>query len=303
MISFILILLASILFTGVVIRTRSLLSGRKGPGLLQPMKDMWRLVRKHSVYSNVTSFVFRIAPTVYLASTVCAASLIPFGPHPGLLSFSGDFVFFIYAMALGKFFMIAAAMDTGSSFQGMGASREALFSLLAEPAFLVLLGSFSLYTGHTSFHSIFQELHFTSYYYTFAVLAVCVLVILAMIENGRIPVDDPRTHLELTMIHEVMVLDHSGFDLGMISYTSHIKFAMFGALIANIFLDSSMSLLSSILVYTVVQTAFAITVGIIESFVSRIRMSHNSQFIFSLTSISLLIFLGVLLTLGNYTPH
>ncbi len=303
MISLVLILLVSFLFGGIIIRTRSLLSGRKGPGILQPMKDLWRLLRKNSVYSSTTSFIFRIAPTVYLASVICAVLFIPFGRHPALLSFAGDFIFFTYVMALGKFFMIASAMDTGSSFPGMGASREALFSLLAEPAFLVLLGSFALYTGHTSFHSIFQELHFTSFYYTFAVLAVCVLVVFAMVENSRIPVDDPRTHLELTMIHEVMVLDHSGFDLGLIAYSSHLKFALYGAIIANIFLDASMSLFSSILLFAAAQVVFAGAVGIIESFIARIRMSHNSQFIFSLISISLLIFLGVLLTLENQSPN
>src|SRR5690606_33720999 len=118
-----------------IIRTRSLLSGRRGPGILQPMRDLWRLWRKGAVYSNVTSFVFRLAPSVYLSTVMLAVLFVPFGHQAGVLSFDGDFIFFAYLLALGKFMMIAAAMDTGSSFEGMGASREALFSLFAEPAF------------------------------------------------------------------------------------------------------------------------------------------------------------------------
>ncbi|OGS70531.1 MAG: hypothetical protein A3F91_10670 [Flavobacteria bacterium RIFCSPLOWO2_12_FULL_35_11] len=300
MISLVLIVLTSLFFMGLVIRTKSIASGRKGPGLFQPMKDIIRLWKKGAVYSNTTSFIFQIAPSIYFSSILMAILVIPFGHYKGIISFDGDFVFFAYVLALGKFFSIIGALDTGSSFEGMGASREALYSMLAEPAFFILMGSFALYTGHTSFHEIFTSLHFGSYIsYGLGALATFVLVMIAMIENSRMPVDDPKTHLELTMVHEVMILDNSGFDLGLILYGTNLKFAMYGALIANFF-TGSFSILISILIFLGVQMMFATLVGILESFSARFRMGNNAQFIFTLTSISILIFFGVLLIMGKF---
>lgn len=300
MVSFFLIILASLFFVGMVNRTKSLASGRKGPGILQNMKDIFRLWRKGSVYSETTSFIFKIAPTAYIASVLMAVLFIPFGNMPGFISFNGDFVMFAYLLAFGKFLMIISALDTGSSFEGMGASRESLFSMLAEPAFFILMGSFALFTGHTSFESIFSTLNFGSHIsYMLGALATFILVIIAMIENSRMPVDDPKTHLELTMVHEVMILDNSGFDLGLIMYSTNLKFALYGALIANFFIGA-LPLELSIPLFLLIQIGFAIAVGIIESFIARFRMSHNPEFIFILTSLSLLIFFGVLLILGNF---
>lgn len=300
MISFLLIVFVSLFFHGVVIRTKSLTSGRKGPGIFQPMKDIFRLFRKGAVYSDTTSFIFQIAPSIYFASVVMAIMVVPFGAHPGIISFGGDFVFFAYVLALGKFFSIISALDTGSSFEGMGASREALYSMLAEPAFFVLMGSLALLTGNTSFTDIFAMLHYGSYIsYAIGALATFVLVMIAMIENSRMPVDDPKTHLELTMIHEVMILDNSGFDLGLIMHAINLKFAMYGALIANLFMGI-LPLSISIPVFLAVQVLFAVAVGLLESFMARFRMSHNAQFIFTLSSVSLLIFFGVLLVLGKF---
>jgi formate hydrogenlyase subunit 4 len=298
--NFILIVAASLFFTGIVIRTKSIFSGRKGPGIFQPMKDIWRLFRKGSVYSETTSFIFQIAPSIYFASVLIAIAMIPFGSQPGLISFKGDFVFFAYILALGKFFSIIAALDTGSSFEGMGASREALYSLLAEPAFFILMGSFALLTGHTSFQEIFGSLHFGSYIsYAVGVLAAFVITLITLIENSRMPIDDPKTHLELTMVHEVMILDNSGFDLGLILQAANLKFAMYGALIANFFLTPGSELYFSIPIFIATQILFAIIIAFIESFMARFRMNHNPQYIFTLTSVSLLIFLGVLLILGK----
>lgn len=300
MVSLILIILASLFFMGIVVRTKSIASGRKGPGIMQPMKDIFRLWRKGSVYSITTSFIFKVAPTAYFTSVLMAILMIPHGNSAGFISFDGDFIMFAYILAFGKFLMIISALDTGSSFEGMGASREALFSMLVEPAFFILMGSFALFTGHTSFHSIFGMLHYGSYIsYMLGGLATFVFVLIAMIENSRMPVDDPKTHLELTMIHEVMVLDNSGFDLGVILYTTNLKFAMYGAIISNFFIGS-LPLEVSILLFFAAQFGFAVTVGIIESFMARFRMGHNPQFIFILTSVSLLIFFGVLLVLGKF---
>ena len=298
--SFILIIITSWFFTGIIIRTKSIFSGRKGPGILQPMKDIIRSWRIGSVYSKTSSIIFQVAPTIYFATILMAILFIPFGNQKGLLSFNGDFVFFAYALALGKFFMIIAALDTGSSFEGMGASREALYSMLVEPAFFILMGSFALLTGYTSFAGIFGALHFGSYIsYGLGALAAFVFVTIALIENSRMPVDDPKTHLELTMVHEVMILDNSGFDLGLIMYGTNLKFAMYGAIITNFFLTPGYQWYYSVPIFVAVQSVFAITVGTIESFSARFRMNHNPQFILMFTSISLLIFLGVLSMMGK----
>jgi formate hydrogenlyase subunit 4 len=299
MISFILILLASLFFTGIIIRTKSITSGRKGPGIFQPLKDVWRLFKKSSVYSKTTSIIFQVAPSIYFASILMAILVIPMGQFKGIISFDGDFVFFAYVLGIGKFFSIISALDTGSSFEGMGASREALFSMLAEPAFFILMGSFVLLTGHTSFEQIFASLHFgSSISYILGILATVVLALMTMVENSRMPFDDPKTHLELTMVHEVMILDNSGFDLGLILYATNLKFAMYGALIANFFMGS-FPLYFTIPIFFGIQILFAIAVGLLESFTARFRMNHNAQYILALSSVSLLIFFGVLLVLGR----
>ncbi|MEN6361009.1 MAG: NADH-quinone oxidoreductase subunit H [Bacteroidales bacterium] len=300
MISLILILLASLFFMGIVVRTKSIASGRKGPGLLQPLKDVLRLLRKGSVYSKTTSFIFKIAPTAYLASVLMAILMIPHGITPGILSFENDFVMFAYILSFGKFLTIIAALDTGSSFEGMGASREALYSMLVEPAFFILMGSFALFTGHTSFQSIFSLLHFGSNIsYMLGAMATIVFVLIAMVENSRMPFDDPKTHLELTMVHEVMILDNSGFDLGLITYTTYLKFAMYGALIANLFIGQ-LPLLYSIPLFFAAEFLFAVAVGLMESFRARFRMGHNPQYIFILSSVAMLIFFGILLLTGKF---
>ena len=297
----ILILIAAVLFPGIILRTKSITAGRRGPGLLQPLRDIGVLLRKGSVFSTTSGLIFRIAPSLTLASIVAAISVVPFGNQNALISFGGDFVFFAYMLALGKFFTIIGALDTGSSFEGMGANREALFSMLVEPAFFILIGTFAMFTGLTSFSEMFSQFHVTGNHYVliFSVISFYLLVQIAMIENSRLPVDDPKTHLELTMIHEVMILDNSGYDLGLILYAVNLKFAMYGAIIANFFMTPGFQWAIDLPIYVAVQLIFAVLVGIIESFSARFRMSHNPQFILMFTSISLLIFLGVLLMTGK----
>jgi formate hydrogenlyase subunit 4 len=172
--------------------------------------------------------------------------------------------------------------------------------MFAEPAFFILMGSFALLTGHSSFQEIFSSLHFgSSVTYILGLLATFVLVMITLIENSRMPFDDPNTHLELTMVHEVMILDNSGFDLGMILYATNLKFAMYGALIANLFMGSS-PLYLTIPIFLGLQFLFAITIGVLESFTARFRMNHNAQYILALSSVSILIFLGALMVLGQF---
>jgi len=300
MLSLLLIILAATFFTGVIIRTKSLSSGRKGPGVFQPIKDVIRLFKKGAVYSETTSFVFKIAPTIYFSSVFMAMLVVPFGLSKGLISFNGDFIFFAYVLGLGKFFSIIGAMDTGSSFEGMGASREALYSMFAEPAFFILMGSLALMTGYTSFQEIFASLHLgSSISYALGVLAAFVLLMIVMIENSRMPIDDPKTHLELTMVHEVMILDNSGFDLGLILTAGYLKFAIYGALIVNLFIGT-VGYEYAIPLFFAMQFFLAVVVGLIESFMARFRMNHNAQFIVVLSSVSLLIFFSALLISGKF---
>ena len=300
MISFILIILAATFFTGIIIRTKSIASGRKGPGIFQPLLDVIRLFNKGTVYSETSSFVFQIAPTIYFSSVFVAMLVVPFGQSKGFISFNGDFIFFAYVLGLGKFFSIIGAMDTGSSFEGMGASREALYSMFAEPAFFILMGSLALLTGYTSFQEIFSALHLgSSISYALAVMAAVVFLLIAMIENSRMPLDDTKTHLELTMVHEVMILDNSGFDLGLILSAGYLKFAMYGAIIFNLF-SGTIGYKYAIPMFFAMQLLLAFIIGIIESFMARFRMNHNAQFIVVLSSVSLLIFFGALLVSGKF---
>ena len=296
--SIFLIIIVSLFFTGLVNRTKSIFSGRKGPGLFQPLKDIFRLLKKGSVYSSTSSFIFQIAPAVYFSTVFESALFIPFGESGGLISFQFDFVLFAYLLALGKFFNIISALDTGSSFEGMGASREALYSMLAEPAFFITIGSLGLLSGYSSFSRIFSSSS-PVISYSLGVLAAIVFLLLGLIENSRVPVDDPKTHLELTMIHEVMILDNSGFDLGIILYTGILKFALYGALIANLFFLNTAYNLLNVLIFFAIQILFALTVGTIESFMARFRMNQNPMIILMLSSVSLLIFLGVMIITGK----
>jgi formate hydrogenlyase subunit 4 len=296
MLTIVLIFIATLFFVGVLNKTRAIAGGRKGPGLTQHIKDMLRLLNKQTVYSTTTSAIFKIAPSIYFSSILMAICFIPFGSYAPLLSFKGDFVFFAYTLAFGKFFMIISALDTGSPFEGMGANREALYSMLVEPAFFLLIASFAMFTDHSSFYDIYNHIHYASdFSWVLSVMASFILVQIAMVENGRLPVGDPKTHLELTMIHEVMILDNSGFDLAMITYATSLKFVMYGTLICNFFLNSTMNIFVEIAVFFLVQILWAITAGMLESFRARERMKKNPQFIFSLMAISIVIFFGILI--------
>ena len=296
MISFILIFLSALFFVGIITKIKAKIAARKMPSILQPLYDVIRLFKKGAVYSSTTSLIFKIAPIVYFSSVLLAIFFIPFGRKAGLLSFQGDFVFFAYLLAIGKFMMIIAAMDTGSGFEGMGANREALYSMLVEPAFFILVGSVSLFTNIISFQELFAHLHIESNLsYAISIASIYVLVYIAMVENSRLPVDDPKTHLELTMVHEVMVLDNSGFDLALIHIATWLKFAIYGSLISNFIIKSTWNLYEQIAVNIGVQIAFACLVGILEAFKARNKMNKNPQWIVVLSAIAVVAFLTTLI--------
>jgi len=292
-----LILLAAFFFPGIILRTKSIVSGRKGPGVLQPMIDIRVLMGKGSVYSTTTGWVFRIAPVIGLATMLAAILVVPFAKMHAVIPFQADFVFFSYMLALGKFFMIIGALDTGSSFEGMGANREALYSMLIEPAFLVLMGTFAMLTGFTSFSDVFTAFHLSEnpIITVFGLIGFYLLVQIAMIENSRMPIDDPKTHLELTMVHEVMILDYSGFDKALIHITTAIKFAVYGSLICSSLVPSDWHPGYQILLFFSIQAGFAIIIGLAESFHARNKMQKNAKFILTLTAVAMLAFLVVLI--------
>ncbi len=296
MISLFLILISALFFVGIITKTKAKIAARKMPSILQPLYDVIRLFKKGAVYSSTTSLIFKIAPIVYFSSVLLAAFFIPFDGKAGLLSFHGDFVFFAYLLAIGKFLMIIAAMDTGSGFEGMGASREALYSMLVEPAFFILAASVALFTNNISFHKLFTHFHIGSNLsYAIGSAFIYVLFYIAMVENSRMPVDDPKTHLELTMVHEVMVLDNSGFDLALIHIATWLKFAIYGSLIANFLIKSTWNIYEQIAGYLVIQFAFACIVGILEAFKARNKMYKNPQWIIVLSAIAVVGFLTTLI--------
>jgi len=292
----ILILISSLIFPGIIGKVKAKTVGRKGPGYLQPVYDIVRLFRKGSVYSTTTSFIFKLSPLVYFAAVFTAMFFVPFFNQKGVFSFEGDFVLFAYLFALGRFMMIIAALDTGSGFEGMGANREALFSMIVEPAFFILMGSLALITDHISFYELFVNLHFGSNLSVLATLIGTYLLIqIAMVENSRVPVDDPKTHLELTMIHEVMVLDYSGFDLALIQLANLLKFSTYGALIANFVLPITLPFYLQVMGFLAIEIVFAVIVGLLESFRARNKMNKNPQWIISLSAIAVLVFIAVLI--------
>jgi formate hydrogenlyase subunit 4 len=289
-------IISSLIFPGILVKTKAKLEGRKGPGLLQPLYDIGRSMRKGSVYSTTTSVIFQVAPVILLASIVTASLFIPFGERAGLLSFDGDFVFFICLLGIGKFFMIIGAMDTGSGFEGMGANREALYSMIVEPAFFIVMGSLALLTHSASLHDFYTQIYSSSPL-TYLLVIVCIFLLLevTLVENSRMPVDDPKTHLELTMVHEVMVLDNSGLDMAMINYSTALKFSLYGSLIANFLIPSGGSIVIQLFVFFLVQSGCAVLIGVSESFRARNKMGKNPQWILTLSAIALIVFLAALI--------
>jgi formate hydrogenlyase subunit 4 len=297
MVGLLLILAAAIVFPGIILRTKSILSGRKGPGIFQPINDIRVLLMKGSVFSKTSGLIFQAAPAITLASIACAMLVIPFARQEALISFEGDFIFFIYLLAFGKFFAIIAALDTGSSFEGMGANREALYSMLVEPALFILLATFAMFTGFTSFSDIFSNFYFSGSHYAliYSMIGFYLFAQVAMIENSRLPVDDPKTHLELTMIHEVMILDNSGFDKALIHIGLHFRFAIFGALIFNVMVPAGWNTFLQAVLFFVIQFIFAVMIGLLESFRARNKMGKNPKFILTLSAIALIAFMVVLI--------
>jgi len=289
------LLIAPFLFQGIINRVKALWAGKKGAPLLQSLYDFIRLLNKGEVISKTTSFLFQIAPTFNVAAIIFVFLLIPVPSFGSTISFEGDFVLFAYILGLSKFLTVLAALDTGSSFEGMGASREVTFSTIVEPAFFILIGTLALLTGQTSFASIFSLLNSSAgYTVLIEILFSFALFIMIITEGSRVPVDDPNTHLELTMIHEVMVLDNSGPDLAFILYSAGMKMVLFSVLAANLLIPQNIQPVIAILLLIGIVLLTSILIGLIESSMARARMSHVPQFIFLMTALSLIAFAVVI---------
>lgn len=273
------LLFAPLLF-GVINRTKAIVAGRVGQPLLQPYYDLWKLLHKGAVYSRTTTWVFRAGPVVGLSAVLIALALLPFGGVPALLAFPGDLVLFSYLLALLRFFTVIAALDTGSSFEGMGASREVTFSALAEPALFLGLAAVARHTETLSLSSMFAGITSESWSHAgpaLALLAAAFLVVF-LTENARIPIDDPTTHLELTMIHEVMVLDHSGPDFALILYGSALKLWLLGSLLVGVLVPVRSGMLWLDLGAAAAgMIGLAVLTGVIESAMARLRLVHIPQ--------------------------
>ena len=290
LVNIIILLIVPFLMIGVIKKTKAFWAGRKGVSIWQPLWDFLRLMKKDSVISSTTSWVFRIAPVIGLSSVLFAALFVPLACGKPVMNEAFAFIIFSYVLGFGKFFSLISALDTGSSFEGMGASREACFSTIVEPAFFIAMGSIAALTQNYTFAS-FKAIITNAAPYGIVIIALTAvtLFIMLLIEGCRVPVDDPTTHLELTMIHEVMILDNSGVDLGLITWGAAIKMFLFEALIANLLIPSSWGQLESILAFLAVIFLLSVLIGTVESSMARFRMTHVFEFIFIMTLTALLI--------------
>ncbi|MHB8767369.1 MAG: respiratory chain complex I subunit 1 family protein [Deferrisomatales bacterium] len=264
------------LLLGVVNRTKSLVSGRTGPPLLQGYYDLARLWRKGAVLSTTTTAVFLAGPVVAAVTAVAAGLCVPLGPT-ALVRFPGDAVALAYLLALGRFFTAAAALDTGSAFEGMGAAREVSFGCLAEPVVFLVFIALARLTGSLELSAMLGPglgRAWVAAGPTLALLAASLFVVL-LAEACRIPFDDPNTHLELTMIHEVMVLDHSGPLFGLVLYGASVKFLVLGAILVRLVLPAGgASPWADGAVLLGGLGALAVAVGAVESLMARLRLTH-----------------------------
>lgn len=267
------LLLAPLLF-GIINRVKALFAGRRGPRVLQLYYDIHKLSRKAGIFSKTTSGVLQLAPVVSLLATLMALFFIPGGLFRSPLAFGGDVIFFCYLLGLSRMLTILAAMDTGSSFAGMGASREAHFSVLTEAVlfaimvFLVIIGRSLCLSDLLSPLSIVSP----GIRIPAILLVTGAFFIVMLMENCRLPFDDPETHLELTMIHEAMILDYAGPELAMIHYTASLKLWAFSAVLALLLLPARVgSPITSVLCFFALIGLFAIAIGVVESIMARYR--------------------------------
>lgn len=293
----VLAMIAAPLLFGIINRTKAFIAGRHGSSILQAYFDIFKLMRKGAVYSRTTSWIFRAGPVINLTTLIFGLLLVPFAGGSSTLAFDGDWIVLAYFLGLARFFIVLAALDTGSSFEGMGASREVTLSMLVEPTLFVGLFALSRLSQSMSLSGILYTTGVTDWSIGAPALVAGALFILYLAENARIPFDDPATHLELTMIHEVMVLDHSGPDFGLVLYGSVLKLWLLGGLFIGVFSPNltEVSLWMREGFALVGMVCLSITVGIVESSMARVRLLLIPQILIGAGVLSML---AVILVLG-----
>lgn len=271
------VLIMAPLVPGIVTKTKAILGGRRGAPVLQLYYDLQKLARKDTMYSTTTTWIFRSAPGVLLVSVLAAALLLPLDGRTAPVRFPGDLIAFAGLLALGRFVLVLAGLDTGSSFEGMGASREVTFASFAEPALLLCFVALVLSTHDPSLSGMLGAPIGAAWSSDAASLSLVGLglFVLLLAENSRVPFDDPATHLELTMIHEVIVLDHSGPDLALILYAGALKLALFGTLLVGVFVPrATLPAAPATAVLTLGLIGLGVAVGVVESVIARLRLTQ-----------------------------
>jgi formate hydrogenlyase subunit 4 len=296
MIFWLLAILLAPFFAAVIIKVKAFFGGKKGPPLLIHYYTLVKLFKKGSVYSTSTTFLFKLGPVISLGTALTALLFLPIAGQPPVISFSGDVVFVLYLLGLGRFFTIAAAMDTASPFEGMGAAREAYFPIICEASMFMILVLFHLLTGELQLAAYFSGGQPMTLWQTAGspiLFVIISLFIILLAENSRVPVDDPATHLELTMIHEVMVLDHSGPDFGIIELGAFCKLFFYATILASLIVPFEMGHpIANIGMFAAALLVVYIAVGVMESVMARYRMDRVPKFI--LTSFALAFFATVI---------
>jgi formate hydrogenlyase subunit 4 len=265
------------LLLGVINRSKAVVAGRRGPSLWQPYFDLFKLARKEVALSRTTTWIFVAAPAVALAAVGLSGLLVPLGPFAAPIAFGGDFVLFTYLLALGRFFTAAAALDTGSPFEGMGAARDVGFAWLTEPALFFAFLALARLSGSLRFDQMLRATEGGLWLARTAplVLTAAGVFIVLLTECSRIPVDDPNTHLELTMIHEAMVLDHSGPLLGLVDYGAAVKLFVLEALLLHVIAPTArVAGWPGFALFLLGLIGIAVGVAIVESVMARLRLLH-----------------------------
>lgn len=298
LISLIFLLALAPLVPGVATRTRAFLTGRKGAPAFQLYADLAKLWRRGVVYSTTTTAVFRVAPLAAAATAVAASLVVPLDGEAALVRFSGDVLAFAYLLGLGRFLLVLGALDTGSSFEGMGASREVTFASLVELGLFFGFAALGVATGALSLSGMFgivlgESSALAGPALVMVAVALCGLL---LAEGARVPVDDPATHLELTMIHEVMILDHSGPDLALLLYGSALKLALFGSLVVCLVVPrAGLPLPLWLLVLGTGLLGIGAAIGTVESAMARLRLPRVPLYIVGAAALA---GFGLLLVLG-----
>ena len=289
LLSLIIALVTAPLLFGVINKTKAFFAGRRGAPLFQAYYDLFKLLRKDWIVTSHATWITHVAPIVIFASTLAATWFVPLFASRVSFTFTGDFVLLFYLLGLARFFLILYALDTASAFEGMGASREAFLSALAEPTvFIVILTILRL--DHTTSIQTALALN-ADKNWVITSLAVIPLFIIMLAENARIPFDDPNTHLELTMIHEVMILDASGPALAVFEYASALKLWLFSLIIAKMIIPS----IGGGVVCELIETAgimviLSVIIGCVESVMARCRFAKIPQLMYSAMVIALIAF-------------